>query len=791
MFRNYFRIAIRNLAKNKVHSFINIAGLSVGMAVAMLIGLWIWDELSFNKYHKNYDRIAQVLQNQTFNGEIETWYGEAMQLGPELRNTYGSNFKYVVMSAGARPTLSYGDKQFKGTGRYMGQEAPDLLTLNMLSGTRSGLKDPYSILLSASMARTFFGNADPMNKIIRINNKYDVKVTGVYEDIPRNSSFQNLNFIAPWELLVKTDSLVERGIQWGNSWFDVFVQIADKADMGQVSAKIRDAKLNKIGRQDKFKPQLFLHPMSKWQLYSEFKKGVATGGRIQYVWLFAIIGMFVLLLACINFMNLSTARSEKRAKEVGILKTIGSLRRQLISQFFCESLLFAMMAFVLALVLVQLIIPWFSEISDKKIAILWSNPGFWISGLGFTAITGLIAGTYPALYLSSFKPVKVLKGTFKAGPLAAVPRKVLVVLQFTVSVTLIICTIIVFRQIQFARNRPLGYDRNGVLSIPKTDNLDKHYDAFRNELMNSGAVTEVSRSESTAANAWVTNSGLEWKGKDPNMQDIINTVGVDYTFGKTIDWKIKEGRDFSTALASDSFGLVLNETAVKYMNLKNPIGEQVKAFGSTYHIIGVVNDMIMQSPYEPVRQMFFYIDTYNRLSVVNVKINAGSSAGAALKKIETVFKKYDPVTPFEYKFLDEEYDEKFRSEERVGKLAGFFAALAIFISCLGLFGMASFTAEQRTKEVGIRKVLGASVFNLWRLLSRDFVILVAISFLVATPVAYYFMHNWLQNYQYRTSIAWWIFAATCAGALVITLLTVSYQAIKAALANPVKSLRSE
>ncbi len=792
MLRNYLKIAFRNLIKNKAHTFINISGLAVGMAVAMMIGLWIWDELSYNKYHQHYDHIARVMKNETYGGEARTSGSQAMQLAPELRNFYGNNFRYVITSTWAGShVLSSGETKFSKTGIFMEPEAPEMLTLKMLKGTRAGLKDPASIMLSESVANAYFGNADPIDKIMQIDNKMDVKVTGVYEDLPRNSSFSDLAFIAPWELMAKSENL-EQKLGWGNSWFQTFVQVNDGADMTTVSAKIKNARLNRIGKNDNSKPELFLHPMSKWHLYSEFKNGVLTGGPIRYVWMFGIIGFFVLLLACINFMNLSTARSEKRAKEVGIRKTIGSARSQLISQFFCESLLLALFAFALSLAVVQMLMPWFNGVAGKDISIPWTNPAFWLLGTGFAAITGLIAGTYPALYLSSFKPIKVLKGAFRVGRLAAVPRKVLVVLQFTVSATLIICTIVVFRQIKFAKDRPIGYDRNGILSIGRTDNLAKHYQAFRNDLFNAGIVEEVSQSESTTANAWVTNGGLQWNGKDPNMADEIFTVAIDHDFGKLINWQIREGRDFSSAIASDTFGFILNETAVKYMGFKNPIGEKVRAFGEEYHVIGVVNDMVMQSPFDPVRQMIFYIgDRYDRLNFVNIRINPRVSASTALAKIGETFKKYDPATPFQFRFVDDEYDAKFRGEERLGKLAGFFAALAIFISCLGLFGMASFMAEQRIKEIGVRKVLGASVFNVWQLLSKDFVRLVVISLVIATPLAYYFMHQWLQNYQYRTPISWEIFAVTGIGSLMITLLTVSYQAIKAALSNPVKSLHTE
>jgi len=579
---------------------------------------------------------------------------------------------------------------------------------------------------------------------------------------------------------------------WGSNFTQTYALLADRAEMDKVSAKIKDAKLRKLPEDEKrYKPEVFLHAMSKWHLYSSWKNGVQNGGRIEFVWLFGIIGVFVLLLACINFMNLSTARSEKRAREVGIRKAVGSIRSQLITQFFSESLLVVLFAFVFSIVLVLLLLPFFNEVSGKEMSILWTNPVFWLLGLVFSLITGLVAGSYPALYLSSFQPVKVLKGTFRVGRFATLPRKVLVVVQFTVSVTLIIGTIIVFRQIQYAKNRPIGYDRNGLVVMNMaTSDIHDHFEVVRDELKKAGAIVEMTESNSPTTDVWNTNGGFDWEGKDPGFAVDFPNSGVTHDFGKTVGWQFKEGRDFSREYATDSMAFVINESAAKFLGFKNPVGTILKWEDRPYTIIGVIKDMVVQSPYQPVRPSLFHISS-NMENVVIMKLDPTSSSRDALAKIETVFKKFNPAAPFEYKFVDDEYAKKFGDEERVGKLATFFAALAIFISCLGLFGLASFVAEQRTKEIGIRKVLGASVFNLWRLLSRDFVVLVILSCLIAAPIAWYFLHDWLLKYEYRTDISWWIFIVAGVGALGITLLTVSFQAIKAALMNPVKSLRSE
>ncbi|RYU96111.1 ABC transporter permease [Emticicia agri] len=794
MISNYFKIAFRNLLKYKGYSFINIFGLATGMAVAILIGLWIYDELSYDKYHQNYDRIAQVMQNQTYNGQVATHTSMPHKMAEEIRNNYGSDFKYVLQSSWTSShILSVGEKKFSKSGNFFEPQVTEMLSLKMLKGTRAALNEPNSIILSESYAKAFFGNADPMDKIMRLDNKTDVKVTGVYEDLPYNSSFREMYYILPWQLYLSTNPWIKNmDDPWDSNFTQAFAQIGDNADMEAVSKKIVNVKLNKVQQDDRrYNPQVFLHPLSKWHLFPEFKDGKNIGGRVEFVWLFGIIGIFVLLLACINFMNLSTARSEKRAKEVGIRKSIGSVRSQLIVQFFSESLLVVALAFIFSLVFVQVALPYFNELADKKMTILWTNPIFWIVSIAFSIITGLIAGSYPALYLSSFQPVKVLKGTFRVGRFASVPRKVLVVLQFTVSVTLIIGTIIVFRQIQYAKDRPIGYNRNGLINIfMMTSDLHKHFDVVRNELINSGAIIEMTESGSPTTQVWNTNGGFNWEGKDPGLAVDFPNNGVSHGYGKTINWEIVSGRDFSKEFATDSTAFVVNESAVKFIGFKDPIGKIIKWNDKPYTIIGVIKDMVVQSPYAPTRGSLYHLSKDSE-NVMILKLNPNKSSRESISKIEAIFKKYDPASPFEYKFVDEEYAQKFGDEERVGKLATFFAILAVFISCLGLFGLASFVAEQRTKEIGVRKVLGASVMNLWQLLSKDFVILVLISCFISIPIAYFYLNGWLQRYEYRTGISWWVFIVSVAGALLITLLTVSFQAIKAATANPVKSLKTE
>ena len=770
------------------------------MAVAMIIGLWIYDELSFNKYHQNYDKIGRAMQMQTQNGNVLTIPYMPMPMGEELKTKYGNNFKYLAMASWeGEHILSVGTKNLSKSGNYIDVEAPKMLSLKMLQGTNEGLKNPNSILLSETTAKAFFGETNPINQTMKIDNKLNVKVTGVYEDLPFNTEFKNLKFIAPWDLYVSSEPWLQKLKKdrvWDNNSYQVFAQIADNVDFETVNKRILRSKYKNLTKEEqKFDARIFMHPMKDWHLKSNWVNGVNTGGLIDYVWLFGIIGIFVLILACINFMNLSTARSEKRAKEVGVRKAIGSARGQLIMQFMSESMLVAFLALILSLLLVELVLPSFNEVANKKMIVLWNYPLFWLILVGFSLFTGLIAGSYPALYLSSFQPVKVLKGTFKVGRFASVPRKVLVVFQFTVSMALIIGTIIIYLQVQFSKDRPIGYDRNNLMMIAmRTPEFYEKSELLRNELKTSGTVVEFAQSSSPLTDIWSRSGGFNWQGKDPNLDTDFGIISVTHEFGKTVGWKFKEGRDFSRAFSRDSLSIVINEAAVKFMGLKNPVGKTIRwgddKGGKDYIVIGVIKNMLMQSPYKPVIQSFYFLE-YGGISWINLKLNPNKSASESIAKIGSIFKKHISSAPFEYKFADEEFAAKFKTEEQIGKLALFFAILAIFISCLGLFGLASFVAEQRIKEIGIRKVLGATVMNLWTLLSKDFVFLVIISVLIATPIAYFFMNNWLQKYDYRTNISWWVFVLSGLGVMTITLLTVSYQAIKAAVANPVKSLRTE
>lgn len=793
MVKSYFKVGWRNMVRSKGYSAINISGLAIGMTVALLIGLWVFDELTFDTHFKNYDRIFQVMQHQTYNGQIGTQVANPAVMGEEIRNVYGSDFKHVLQASwNFDHTLTYGEKIFYKPGSYFETGVVDMLSLNILHGSKDGLKEMNSIMLAESVAKSYFGDEDPINKMLRLDNEVDVNVTAVYEDLPENTSFKDLKIIMPWPLYLSQNTWIAKmDDPWGSNFSQTYAQLNDNADLETVSTRIKDVKFNRQRAEERrYKSVVFLHPMNKWHLYSDFKAGINTGGRIDNVWLFAVTGILVLLLACINFMNLSTARSEKRSKEVGIRKTIGSARGQLITQFFSESVMIALFSFVLAIGLGFLALPSFNTVAGKTITIPWSSPLFWLIGIGFTVLTGLFAGLYPAIFLSSFQPVKVLKGSFKMGRIASIPRKVLVTIQFTISIALIIGTIVVYQQIQFAQGRPMGYTADGLITVNVNSERHKHFEAIRTELKTENAIVELAESGSPTTDVWNTNGGFDWEGKDPNLAVDFPNNGVTYEYGKTIGWEIKTGRDFSRDFTTDSSAFILNESAVTFIGLKDPIGKVLKCNGENFTVIGVVKDILVQSPYTPVRPAMWHLSDGSE-NIFIIKLNPNKNAQESLSKVEEVFKKFDPTSPFSSSFVDEAFAQKFGNEKRIGTLAAFFAVLAVFISCLGLFGLASFVAEQRTKEIGIRKVMGASVSNLWQMLSKDFVVLVIISSIIAITFSYFYCVHWLEGFEYRTTISWWIFAMAAGGALLITLITVSFQAIKAALMSPINSLRSE
>ncbi|PRX56838.1 ABC transporter permease [Flagellimonas meridianipacifica] len=806
MFKNYLKIAVRSISKNKTYSFINIGGLALGLTVAMLIGLWIHDEKTFNTNFKNHDHIAQVLVNKTNNGEIRTRFTLPYPLAAELRSVYAGDFKYVVMSSfPGDNVLSFKEKNQNQYGAYMEKDALRLFSFTMLKGNHNALNDPNAIVLSASAANALFGNEEPIGKTMRLNDNFVVTVKGVFEDLPTNanvfeplaafSESKKLDFIAPWDLYVSMYEWVKTARDrklWDNNSYQVYVAVSNQSTIEAVSHKIKNTLYDHVPDETKrSNPEIFLHPMKDWHLKSSFKNGLSYGGAIQYVRMFGIIGVFVLLLACINFMNLSTARSQKRAKEVGIRKTVGSNKNQLIEQFLFESLLVTCCAFAIACTLVVLLLPLFNQLADKQILFPYANPLFWCIGLGLISVTSLLAGSYPALYLSSFRPVRVLKGTIQAGKSAVSFRKVLVVVQFIVSIILVSGTMVVNQQIQHSKNRPIGYNKNGLIMIEKTtEAFEGKYNVLREAFKKSGAVAEMAESSNPMTEVWNSNGGYDWEGKNPDFITNIVNFYVSHDYGKTVGWEVKFGRNFSRDLASDSTAYILNEAAVEYMGLQDPVDKTIRWYDGEHKVIGVVKNMLTESPFEPVKQAIYSIN-YNETNWINLKLSPEKSITQSLEKIETEFAIFAPSIPFEFQFVDNAFGHKFKAEERMRKLSGIFSVLAIFISCLGLFGLSTFMAERRTKEIGIRKVLGASIMSLFKMLSRDFVLLVLFSGLIAIPVAYYVMQQWLENYTYHISIPWWVFGVAILSVMFIALFTISYQAARAAIVNPVKSLRTQ
>jgi putative ABC transport system permease protein len=791
MFKNYFKIAWRTLLQNKGLSFINIFGLAIGMAFAMLIGLWIQFETSFDQFHENKSRLALVRKHTMFNNEKNTQVAIPLPLYDELKRNYPEVKRVTRMDWGNDHSLMIGNKKFNKSGIYVDPDFLKMFTYPLVKGNvATALADPNSIVLTESMANTLFGKEDPIGKIIKLDNKYNVLVTAIAKDIPPNSTI-TFDFLAPFEFKVINEEQVKNAkTEWGNNFLANLVELKEGASMEALSKKIDPILMQK--RKDKVNQHLFLQPYASMHLFNEYKNWVNVGGRIEYIRLFAIIGIFVLLIACINFMNLSTARSEKRAKEVGIRKAVGSQRRQLVVQFLAESMLTAFCAFLLSLALIQLLLPLLKDLGFEHIRFNFKDAGLLAAAFGICIITGLIAGSYPALYLSSFIPIKVLKGAMKQGKGTVTFRKVLVVSQFTISIGLIICTVIVFQQINHAKDRFVGYNPNNLISIEGSSDLGKNYNAYKQDLLNTGYIESVAKASSPMTNIYNTWSDFSWDGKDPNAITAFDAIMTEWDYEKTVGLQFKMGRGFSREYKTDSNATVLNEAALNMIGnkYKDPLGKTIMLGKRKLTIIGVVENVLMRDPFKPVTPAVILFDP---VPLANVFIRPKQTADLKklLAALQPITEKYNPALPFEYKFVDEEFAKKFTTENQVGKLAGIFAGLAIFISCLGLFGLAAFMAERRVKEIGIRKVLGASMTNLWMLLSKEFVLLVLTAGIIASPLAYWLMHDWLQQYDYRIHISGWIFAIAGLLALIIAVCTVSTQAIKAALTNPVKSLRTE
>jgi len=790
MLKNFFKIAFRNLLRNKGFSAINITGLAVGMASAILILLWIQNEVSYDQFHEKKDRIYEAWNRARFDGKLMCWNTTPKILARTLEHDLPEVERAVRVHWNREFLFSIGEKRIIKTGNMVDTGFLQVFSFPMLKGNPStALNDMHSIVLTEACAKSFFGNQEAMGKILKVENQDNFTVTGIVKDLPNNTRFK-FDYLLPWSYLTYRK---EDDSSWGNNSTRTYVLLKQNARYASVEPKIRVLKQKYEDEAKKDKWEMFLYPASRWRLYSSFTNGAEdNGGRFTFVKLFGTIALFILLIACINFMNLSTARSEKRAREVGIRKVVGAQKASLITQFIGESVLLAFIAAILALIIVALSLPAYNQLTDKKLFINFASVYTWLAGAGFILFTGLLAGSYPAFFLSSFQPVKVLKGTFKKANALVTPRKVLVILQFSFAIILIICTIIVKQQIDYAQSRDTGYNKDNLVYHYMTGDIPKNYPLIKNELVAAGIAISVTKTSAPLTESWSDGWGQEWEGKDPNDRTDFNRYVSDEGLGRTVGLQFTQGRDFDLKqFPTDSTGLIINESSLKIMKFKDPIGKLVKDNGIQWHIVGVIKDFILTSPYEPTRPMLISGAKSDWFSVVQIKLNGRNPLAKNLEKAAAIFKKYNPEYPANIQFVDADYARKFENEQRQGTLAALFAGLTIFISCLGLFGLATYMAENRIKEIGVRKVLGASVTGITALLSKDFIRLVVISFVLAAPLSYWAMYKWLQDYTYRVPIQWWVFAAACILSVAIALLTVSFQAVKAARANPVKSLRTE
>jgi ABC-type antimicrobial peptide transport system permease subunit len=790
MFKNYFKTAWRSLLKNRAYSTLNILGLATGMAVALIIGLWVYYQYSYDKFLSNYKQIYQVRRNFYGNGDTMNYGGTSLKLATILRNQI-PEIQYVAETDGfGMHGLKVDDKKFYINGGQVGNDFLKIFQYDLSEGNANTvLNNPHSIVLTQSTAKALFGNEDPLNKIVRFDNKNDLKVTGVLKDIPSNSTLQ-FSYLVPFSYLESTDDFTKiartKGFGWTN--FMTFVKLKPGISYAQVEPKIRGLEKTETDNFMSMATNIILDNVANWHLYESFDKGKFTTGFIQYVNIFTVIGILVLLIACINFINLTTARSEKRAREVGVRKAIGSGRNHLIFQFLTESVLLTFIAFIFSLLFVQLALPAFNSLTSSGIQIPFGNPIFWLIALSCVILTGLVAGSSPAFYLSSFEPVKVLKGKIHVGKAAALPRQILVVLQFSCSIALIICTYIIYQQVQYAKDRPSGYDKSRLMITDMNADLGNNYTAIRNELIEKGIAEAV-----TTATASVTAGGNhrdveEWPGKRPGESVDMGWIRVSDDYFKTLGMSLKEGRDFD--LPSDTVNVIFNEAAVKLLRLQNPLNQTITWIDTRFKIIGIAKNALMASPFQQADPTMFFYDSHPQ-DVIMYRLSSNIKTQDAISKLTSIFNRYNPAYPYTYTFADDNYAAKFKLEVLIGKLSGLFAALAIFISCLGLFGLAAYIVEQRAKEIGIRKVLGASISQVWLLLSKDFIVLVLISCVIASPIAFYYMHDWLQQYDYRIMITPFVFVIAAITAVVITIATISFQSIKAAIANPVEALRSE
>jgi ABC-type antimicrobial peptide transport system permease subunit len=788
--KNYFKTTFRSLLKNKTYSFLNIFGLAVGIACAAFIFLWVEDELTFNHNFAKRDYLYHVMQNEKNDAGISTNGSTPGPLAAALKADIPGIVNSGRLSWAMDELAVIDDKSIKENGMYADPSVLSMYALPFIYGNASAaLNNPNDIVISESMSKKFFGNSNPVGKTIKMNAKaaYSVdglyKVTGVFKDLPSNC-YYHFQWLSPYTTWEDANDWLK---PWNNNLTETIVELSPTANPASINKKLKNYLSTKS---DGNTNQCFLFNMNDWHLRGNFVNGVQDGGNIKYVKLFSTIAFIILLIACINFMNLATARSEQRAKEVGVLKVMGAGKKGLIGKFISESLLMSFISLLLAVGLLYLLMPYYNELVEKQLSVNLFNPVHLGCLLGIGLLTGLIAGSYPAFYLSSFNPVKVLKGIkVKTSVGTMFIRKGLVITQFTASVILIISTIIVYKQVQHIKNRNLGYNKDNLIYMDLQGNMKDHFNEIKHSLIATGYVENAATSLHDALHVYSYGDGFNWQGKNPNAKLPIHSNVVSDEYLSTMHMKLVDGRDFYQGNI-DSTNVIINESMAKLMGKEGKIGSIITSGNYKLTVVGIIKDFIYNDVYGSGSPLIFFNGNYSA-TVMAVRFKPNVNLSQALQKTEAVMKSENPGFPFEYRFADKDFDSMFSSETLIGKLAGVFALLAIFISCLGLFGLAAYTAERRTKEIGIRKVLGASVTRLTGLLAKEFLQLVALSCLIAFPVAWWFMHDWLQDYAYRTTMQWWVFVSAGIAALFIALITVSFQAIKAAIANPVKSLRTE
>lgn len=788
MIKNYFKTSLRNLWKTKGYSFLNIAGLAIGIACAALIFLWVEDELTYNHYYTNNKNIYKVKDRQTYDGTTFVFDATPGLLAQSMKAEIPGIKKAARSTWGDQVLFSLDDKTIYEQGLFVDSDFFSIFHFQVLKGDANNpFPQLHSLVVTQEMADKFFGTTDIIGKTLKVDNEQDYVISAVIKDPPENASFQKDHWFAPFKIYEDKNQWLQ---SWGNNGVVTYVQTEENTNIDAINKKLEGYIQTK--NKDAL-AKMSIYPISRWRLYDSYdKNGKEKEGRIRYVNLFSLIAWIILIIACINFMNLATARSEQRAREVGVRKVLGAGKRKLIFQFIGESLLMAFISSLVAILIIYLTLPAFNNLVEKHLSVDLFAPLHILSLLSIVLICGLLAGSYPAFYLSSFNPVMVLKGLkLKSGSSAGFIRKTLVVTQFSVSIILIISTILIYQQIQHAKDRDLGYNKNNLVFMGLQGKLRDNFGPIKNDLLQAGFAENASLSSQNELQYGSNSGDFGWEGKDPSKTLLVSIVYVSPEYLSTAGMKLKEGRDFYSDAAVDSNNIIINETLAKSMNTKNILGSIItRGSGEKFTVVGVVKDFIYNNMYTaPAPLVFFCHPEYT--SFLSIRFRPNSNIQTDISRMESIIKKYNPGYPVEYKFVDDEFDQYFKGETLIGKLAGIFAVLAIIISCLGLFGLSAYTAEKRTKEIGIRKVLGGSAAGMARLLSKDFLLLVAISCIIAFPVAWWIMHSWLQDYEYRIQISWWIFIEAGLLAIAIALITVSFQAIKAAIANPVKSLRTE